>query len=296
MNYNQVDYFLKIVAYGNFSRAAENLFLSQSSLSKQIKALEDELCTRLFDRSGSSCTLTESGIIFCKYVIKLKQNHTEMLESLGTYNRKGYKIKLGAIPILSLPTYGFAVLIADFQAKYINYNVNYIEKDQQSICHLLDKQEMDFVIIRTNGIDENKYNVLNLCTDDFVLLCANEHPLAKKKSVALAELKNEKFLLLEQKSQIYNICISALRAANINPQIIYVNTRHNIILEMVAKNLGITLMPKNIIFGYENVLTSIEIQEKITNPVGLVSLKTVKQPKPCICFWNYFAGKLPPSL
>ena len=291
MNYNQIEYFLAIVNCGNFSRAAENLFLSQSSLSKQIKALEDELCTKLFDRRGNICKLTETGNIFFKYALVIKQEHTELLESIGTYNSNWFTIKLGSLPILSLPSYGFTATIADFQEQYINYNVEYLEKDQRSILGLLNNHELDFAILRTDNLDKERYDILDLCLDEFVLLCSKEHLFANKEIVELYELENEKFLLLEQKSQIYHICIDSLKKANIKPQIIYVNTRHNIILEMVAKNLGITIVPKNIVLGYEGTVHIVKIKEKITSTVGLVCEKNVKQTKPCTTFWEFFAGR-----
>lgn len=291
MNYNQIEYFLAIVNCGTFSRAAESLFLSQSSLSKQIKALEEELSRKLFDRKGNTCKLTETGTIFLKYALVIKQQHTELLESIGNYNSNWFTIKLGSLPILSLPSYGFTTKIADFQEQYINYNVEYLEKDQRSILALLNNHELDFAILRTDNLNIEEYNILNLCIDEFVLLCSKNHPFADKKMVELYELENEKFLLLEQKSQIYHICMDSLKKANIKPQIIYANTRHNIILEMVAKGLGITIMPKNIILGYGKMLHTIKIKEKIISTVGLVCDKKIEQTKPCTTFWDFFADK-----
>ncbi len=289
MNYNQIEYFLAIVNCGNFSRAAEKMFLSQSSLSKQIKALEEELCTELFNRKGNICRLTEAGNIFLKYSLAAKQNHTEMLESIGTYNSSFFIIRLGSLPILSLPGYGFTALIADFQEQHLNYNVEYIERDQRTILGLLNNKELDFAILRTDNLDPEKYDVSPLCIDEFALLCSTKHPLANKECVELHDLAEENFLLLEQKSQLYHICIEALKNADIKPKIVYVNTRHNIILEMVAKNLGITIIPKNIFSGYEDTVRIIKIKEKITSTVGIVCNKHAKQSKPCATFWNFFS-------
>lgn len=138
MHYNQVEYFLAIVNAGGFSRAAETIFVSQSSLSKQIKALEEELGTELFNRKVPGCKLTESGEIFLKYATVVRKQHLELLESIASSNNKYlYRIKLGSLPILSLKSYGFTSLIADFQAEHLNYNIDYLEKDQRSIMGLL---------------------------------------------------------------------------------------------------------------------------------------------------------------
>ena len=69
MNFNQLKYFVAIVEQGSFWAAALEEYISQSSLSKQIKALENELGVVLFKRSGNKITLTEAGQCFYEYAL-----------------------------------------------------------------------------------------------------------------------------------------------------------------------------------------------------------------------------------
>lgn len=295
MDSNQVTYFLKIVSCGNFSRAAEKLFISQSSLSKRIKALEEELNTELFNRRGNSCSLTESGAIFLKYAQILQQNQMELQNELNIAQSCNIKIRLGSIPIVALPSYGIIATIAEFQSKYLNYNVEYFEKDQESILTSLLNGELDFAILRTESLDQEIFEFFNLITDEFVFVCAKEHPLANEKQISLSNLANEKFLLLEKKSQIYQICRQMFNKHNINPHVIYRNTRHNLIMEMVTKNIGVTIMPKNIACEYKNSLSIIKIDTNPTDTVGLVcKKKNRKLTTHTNNFWNFFIKNFPP--
>lgn len=293
MHYNQIEYFLAIVDNGGFSRAAEAIFISQSSLSKQIKSLEEELGTELFNRKTPGCRLTESGEIFLKYANAVKQQHIELMEVLDTTTKTMRNIKLGALPIMSVGTYDFTSTIADFQAENLNYNVEYIEKDQRSILALLNNSELDFAIVRTDDPSlDSKYDILNLCMDEFVLVCSRSHRLSGKKLVTLKELSNENFLLLEQKSQIYHICINALTKASVSPKVVYSNTRHSMILEMVAKNLGITIMPKNLATSSKFNTKIIKLNESFYSKVSLIRNKNTKQPKHCLAFWKYMEQQI----
>ena len=293
LHYNQIEYFLAIVNNGGFSRAAEAIFISQSALSKQIKSLEEELGTELFNRKTPGCKLTDSGEIFLKYATAVRQQHIELIETLGTAAKNTLNIKLGALPIMSVGTYEFTSIIADFQAENLNYNVEYLEKDQRSILALLNNSELDFAIVRTDDPSlASKYDILNLCMDEFVLVCSHSHRLSGQKLVTLKELSNENFLLLEQKSQIYHICINALTKANVSPKVVYSNTRHNMILEMVAKNLGITIMPKNLALNSQFNTNIIKLTDSFYSKVSLIRNKNTKQSIHCLAFWKYIEQRI----
>ena len=293
LHYNQIEYFLAIVSNGGFSRAAEAIFISQSSLSKQIKSLEEELGTELFNRKTPGCKLTDSGEIFLKYANAVKQQHPELMETLGAANRQARNIKLGALPIMTIGTYSFTEFITDFQAENLNYNVDYIEKDQRSILTLLNNNELDFAIVRTDDPAlESKYDILNLCMDEFVLVCSKSHRLSQTKLVTLQELANENFILLEQKSQIYHICINALTKANISPKVVYLNTRHAMVLDMVAKNLGVTIIPKNIAVSSKFNTKIIKLNESFYSKVSLIRNKATKHSRHCLAFWKYMESRI----
>lgn len=85
MNFNQLRYFVAIVKHGSFWSAALEEYISQSSLSKQIKALETELGVVLFNRTGNKITLTEAGQCFYDYALQLLETKNEMHQELMAF-------------------------------------------------------------------------------------------------------------------------------------------------------------------------------------------------------------------
>lgn len=102
MNLNQLKYFLAIVKTGSFSNAADDMYISQSSMSKQIKALETELGVDLFKREHSKVYLTEIGAEFAKYAEMTIKQHNDMLLYLDEFaTKKSNTIRFGSIPVVS---------------------------------------------------------------------------------------------------------------------------------------------------------------------------------------------------
>jgi LysR family transcriptional regulator, transcription activator of glutamate synthase operon len=109
MNLNQLKYFLAIVKTGSFSNAADDMYISQSSMSKQIKALETELGVDLFKREHSKVYLTEIGAEFAKYAEMTIKQHNDMLLYLDEFaTKKSNTIRFGSIPVVS--SYGISAM------------------------------------------------------------------------------------------------------------------------------------------------------------------------------------------
>lgn len=97
MNLNQLKYFLAIVKTGSFSNAADDMYISQSSMSKQIKALETELGIDLFKREHSKVYLTDIGAEFAKYAESTVKQHNDMLLYLDEFaTKKSNTLRFGS--------------------------------------------------------------------------------------------------------------------------------------------------------------------------------------------------------
>ena len=101
MDIRQIQYFLSIVETGSFSAAADEHFISQSSLSKIIIALEKELQVSLFDRSKRKVFLTEAGDAFLKHASKLDAAYKDMVVELDGYKSETDSFSVAAIPVLT---------------------------------------------------------------------------------------------------------------------------------------------------------------------------------------------------
>ena len=135
MNFNQLRYFVAIVKHGSFWSAALEEYISQSSLSKQIKALETELGVVLFNRTGNKITLTEAGQCFYDYALQLLETKNEMHQELMAFEDTPIEeVKFASIPIVS--SYKISTLLSEFQKvnknrrQVVNYNI--LEEEQKA--------------------------------------------------------------------------------------------------------------------------------------------------------------------
>ena len=115
MTFEQLKYFVTLVEGENFLEVAEKLYISQSSLSKQIKKLEEELEVSLLDRSGRKAKLTEGGEFFYLEAKKLLLEYEKLLENIKPYKKKNI-LSIGVLPILS--QYNLNLLFQNFKSIY----------------------------------------------------------------------------------------------------------------------------------------------------------------------------------
>ena len=139
MNFNQLRYFVAIVKHGSFWSAALEEYISQSSLSKQIKALETELGVVLFNRTGNKITLTEAGQCFYDYALQLLETKNEMHQELMAFEDTPIEeVKFASIPIVS--SYKISTLLSEFQKvnknrrQVVNYNI--LEEEQKAKSYI----------------------------------------------------------------------------------------------------------------------------------------------------------------
>jgi len=129
MTFDHVDYFLSIVEYKSFSRAADELYLSQSSLSKQIKSLENELGKQLFARQGAQIELTSYGKLFWEFAKKVSREYQNFISQLPQDNTvQMYTLRLGVLPLLF--EYNLMGIILKFQMVHDNIQLMLFEDNQ----------------------------------------------------------------------------------------------------------------------------------------------------------------------
>lgn len=287
MDTEQLKYFSTVAKYNNFSLASESLCLSQSSLSKHIKSLENEIGIELFDRSTRKVQLTSAGqefLLFTKEVMDCYEKLNSKIKKFKE-NERGC-IKIGTIPVMS--QYGITSLIASFNKKYPQTEIQIIEEKGEEILKLLDETKIDMAFIRTISLQKNDYKIHPLKDDEIVIAVSKFHPLAAKMKISLSEAKREKFIFLDPGTGIYDYCINSCKTAGFNPNIIYTNSRIETIMGLVKENLGITMLMRKVldIFSNEDI-SIVELDNKLTTTLSLIFPHGNKLSPEAISFRNY---------
>lgn len=291
MNLNQLRYFLTIVKTRSFSDAAYDLFISQSSISKQIKSLEDELGVTLFDRTSYQRFLTPAGKIFLRYAEAVLSLHGDLLIELEPFRSDFHgTLRIGSIPILS--SYGIGENLARFQAAcdegLINFDMQ--EGSQFDVMRALHNSEVDLALVRTDHVHNLKdYLVLPYAIDELVAVCDKRHSLARRKRVSLAELSRYPLYLIGKKSTLHHLVVNAFERQGVPLPPINETSRHKILLELLPGSQVVSILPQRLIdLKNHPSLTTILLDKEILSHVSLIRLKEHKSNKITEIFWEFW--------
>ncbi|MGA7907974.1 MAG: LysR family transcriptional regulator [Candidatus Sulfotelmatobacter sp.] len=186
MDFDQLETFLQVARHASFSRAAEKRFRTQPAISSQIRAVEEEVGAKLFDRSGGKVSLTAAGKAFQKYVEETLDARKAMLTSLAEMERvpRG-EIIVGANEGTCLHI--LPEVFADFKKQYPDVSVNIKRADYASILDSIIDNSVDFGVVSL-PVGDSRLTVVLIHRDELVVITPPHHPLGRMKSVAIAEV------------------------------------------------------------------------------------------------------------
>ncbi|WP_217586044.1 LysR family transcriptional regulator [Lentibacillus saliphilus] len=243
MDIKHLQYFVEIAHAGSFTKAAEKLYITQPAISRMIKSLEDDLGTPLFVRSRKKLVLTDAGKIVYKHAQVIEKNVQSLQKELDDLLavKKGH-LRIGLPSIVN--ALAFSGLIASFHKVYPDVTFQLEEDGSKGIEEKILAGQLDFgVVVFPEGGDLFDYYAFE--AERLKLVVSVYHPLAGQEHVQLQELKNETFILFTQDFTLRKIIIEACRQAGYKPKIISESSQPDFIEEMVASNLGITLLPES---------------------------------------------------
>lgn len=190
-------YFLEIARAGNMTRAAETLHVSQPTLSKQIKDLEQELGKKLFIRKSTSLTLTDEGMLLRKRaedILDMVDKTTDEFKALD--ESTGGEVHIGCAESYQIKY--LAQAIHSFKKKYPLFRYHLTSGNTEQVTERLDRGLIDFAVI-VEPPNLSRYNYLELPeTDIWGLIMKNDDPLARKNTICFEDLANLDLICSEQ--------------------------------------------------------------------------------------------------
>jgi len=274
MDIRQVQYFLSIVDSGSFSAAADEHYVSQSSLSKIIIALEKELGVPLFDRSKRKVSLTEAGKAFVGHARKLNAAYKAMVVELDEHKSASESFSIASIPVLT--QYGITTSIAQFKDLYPNIRFTLEEVDGLNILPALDEYRFDLAITRHNYVGD-PYASMEICKDKLLLVVSKNNRHANRSSISLKELSGDNFIVFDKVTELHRLIMDECAKAGFEPTIFYSSHRKVSVLGLVGTNIGLAVMPVRIYEYHKNPdVLAIPLEEHIACNIVLVYLKKRK--------------------
>ena len=242
MNLKDFEYVKAIAQHKHFRKAADACFVSQPTLSGQVKKLEQTLGVTLFDRSTKQVTLTAKGVrLLAQIEVILEQ--TQILKELASTSNEPLqgKITIGIIPTIA--PYLLPTLLTSMKEAFVDSQFAFIEMQTATILDALDNGELDFAIL-ADVAELNHYHTIPLYKEDFLVAVSKDSALAKHKKVALSDLQGCSLLMLSDghcfKDQAQKFCFSA--GVDVSNQ--YKGNSLETLLALVAMDDGVTFVPK----------------------------------------------------
>jgi DNA-binding transcriptional LysR family regulator len=287
----QVQYFLSIARTGSFTAAADDLFVSQSSLSKQIIALEQELGVQLFDRSKRRVRLTEAGEAFRGHAVKMDQAHTSMVADLEGYRPGAEPLSIAAIPVIA--HYGIPNYIAAFRQAHPAIRLSLEKREAAEIAPALSDHRCDLAFTRAQCLDRGRHAWMKVFPDRLLVVVSIDHRLASRPVVGLQDLRDETFVVLDRYTAVHQIMEDICRGAGFEPRTVHSTLRNESIVAAVAANMGIGLMMERI-FEYNKHpgVVALDLVPVIETWLVLAYAKDRKLSGPAQAFVEFLAGLL----
>ncbi len=246
MNLKYLQYFVEIVKRQSFSKAADDIYITQSALSKAVKRLEQDLNAVLIDRTNKQFKLTNEGeIVMREGEILLQYIEESKQELFRKVHRSRGKIKVGIPPVIS--TAYFSYLIYQIREKYTDMELEVIEAGAQIVQSMVDNGEIDIGVVILPIYSPDKYQIFPAMSSENVLIVNKNHPLADRTEVAFRELRDENFLILNNTYMLHEKIITNCETAGFYPNITTQSSQWDFLAEMVALNQGISILPKPIV-------------------------------------------------
>lgn len=261
--------FVVLAEIGNYMKAADALFISQSSLSKHIKAMEKELQIPLFERSTRKIQLSPYGETLLPFARKIVNLHYQSTAALmNQIDTKQQVVSIGSIP--SVAPYGITDQIIRFQLENKNISVQLYEDESDQLIQMLRQNRFELAFIRDRNEDSKEFAKIPFAVDHMAAVFRQNHPLAQRESVSLRELKGENFLFLPPHSLMFNLCMDECKKVGFTPRVVYSGSRADTILDLVNKGMGSTLlMRKPIDFSQRRDVAVVDIVPKITTYIQI---------------------------
>ena len=242
MDIRGLEVFLSVAKHLNYTRAGEELNLSQPSVSIRIKQLENELGMKLFEQLGKKVALTDAGLLLVSHarrVIAAIEDAKQALEELQGLERGSLRIGASTTPGMYL----IPQIIARFKERYPKIEVHLGIKDTKQVEEGVIRNEFDFGFVGGHLVGD-EVDVVAWITDQLVLVVGPKHPLAKKKSIKVADLRKEKFILRELGSATRSTIASHLQRSNLAAHTVMELENPESVKKAVQSGLGIAFISK----------------------------------------------------
>lgn len=241
MEFRTLRAFVEVVRQGGFSQAAKTVFATQSTVSKAVKQLEQEVGVQLLDRVGHRTHLTSAGeVVYPRAVRLLAERDSLVAELQDLRGLKRGTLRLGIPPVGSSTV--FAPLFAAFRKQYPGIDIRLSEHgaDRLEEALLNGEVEIGATLLPTTG----DFGSQAIRREPLMVMLPKSHPLAKRASVSFVSLKDTPFVLYAEGFAINRVVSDACQRHGFVPEVVARSSSVDFIVELVGAGMGLAFVPR----------------------------------------------------
>ncbi|MGE6292086.1 LysR substrate-binding domain-containing protein [Aeromonas media] len=244
MDIRALRYFVELVREKSFTRASEKLFVTQPTISKMIRSMEEELGQPLLNREGHSFTLTDSGqVLFARGQLILAQMQQLEAELADLQSLQHGRLALGIPPMVG---HVYADLIRAYRSRYPKVELSIVEYGGRRIEQAVLEGELDLAITMLPTREEGVLSALELDCYPIRVVLPDLPRWRGESEIRLADLQDEPFLLYTQAFTLSERLEQACRQAGFVPQVAARSSQWDFLTAMVRSGMGVAFLPEPI--------------------------------------------------
>jgi len=233
----QLEVFLKVVEMGSFTKAGEQIGLSQSAVSQAVAALESELNCKLLTRNRNGVSLTNRGERITGHIRDLLMIKAKIInEATGIAEMENETIKIGSIPSMSAKL--LPGLIGSFKKRFPGAEVILYEGSYEEVRNWLKLSVVDVGVVAG---EKNEFEFIPLLQDKMVVFVPESHRLSNQSTIELKDIAHEPFIMPKE---YQNVLQTIFKEQNLSPSIPFEVRDMATIMAMVQEGVGNTIVPE----------------------------------------------------
>lgn len=259
IEHRHIRYFLAVAEHLHFGKAADQLYIAQPGLSRQIKQMEQSLGILLFERNNRNVSLTEAGL-FLQEELKVQLQNIENILGHAKLIHAGLEGTLKLAYVGSAMQNIIPELLLQLRSNHPNIHFHLKELDNQAQIEALQNLSIDLGFVRLERVPRN-LGIKPVLEDTFSLVLPKNHPLEAEDFHSLDQLKDEPFILFERSYSLtyYEKMRQIFDYSGFTPIVAHYSVHASTIYKLVENNFGISIVPSSLKHGYQMDIKFIEL-------------------------------------
>ena len=252
MELRQMEYFQRAGRMRSITKAANELHVSQPSVTVAIKKLEEELGVSLLDRSQKQIALTPEGQACLKRTDDILARIRDLISEMNDYRfaQKGI-IKIGITPVIG--AYFFPAALARFQKNHPRVQVAVIEEGSLSLRKRLARGELDLTMMITSKTSSHLETV-PVAKGQLLACFSRQNPLGRLRKIPFARLRDQSFIMFREDTYSRKMILDECARNRFTPRIVFSSSQIETVIGMVGHGVGISFLLDTIVTKYPEVV------------------------------------------